>query len=350
MLLHARRRAFTMLEVAVAIVLASMVVAGLYQLFLTQTRQLAFLDSQAEINQNLRFASDIVTRSLRNAGLGTAGETTGRLGPSGDENQAMPAVVALDGAGPGGSDVLTIVAMDPSLTMDTSILEPRSCETASLAFDLGMHDHGPRILRYEAGEYLLCLDFASLGGMTSFLWEITSVDTAGGVIGLVPNTGLADFDAVCPPGQALPPVMTCSRAEVITFYIDADDTDGMGPGSPDHPVLMMDLDHAFPEADDVPLVDDVEDLQVAWCLEDVAGTSACTDPASWQDGLGPADRPWMARVSLVSRGSREELTRQYQGARPALENNPGAAETDHYHRQVLSTEVTLRNLKLLSAL
>ncbi|MBN1336340.1 MAG: PilW family protein [Deltaproteobacteria bacterium] len=344
------RRAFTMLEVSVAIALASMVVAGLYQLFLQQSRQLAFLDTQAQMNQNLRFALDVVTRSLRNAGLGTAGEVVGRLGLGGDENATLPAVIGLDGAGGAGSDVITVVHMDPSLTMDTSALESPSCDTPTLTFDLTMHDYARKILRYQAGEYLVCFDFASLSGVASYLWEITSVDTAGGAIGLASNTGLADFATACPSAETLPSVMTCSRAEVLTFYIDADDGDGMGPGSAAHPVLMLDLDYGFPEADDVPLVDDIEDLQFAYCLADETGASACTDPTSWQDGLGVGETPWMVRVSLVARSPREAPSQQYAGMRPALENHAGAAEGDHYYRQVISTEVTLRNLKLLSNL
>jgi prepilin-type N-terminal cleavage/methylation domain-containing protein len=343
-------RAFTLIEVTVAILLASLVVAGLYQLFLTQSRQLAFLDAQAQMNQNLRFASDVMVRSLRNAGLGTAGEVTGRLGLAGDENVTMPAVVGIDGAGGGGSDIVTVVYMDPSLSMDTSILEAPSCDTATLAFDLDMLDYDVRIQRFEAGEYLLCLDFAAMAGLEAYLWEITSVDVAGGTIGVASNTGIADYDLACPSTEVLPAVMTCSRGEVVTFYIDADDTDGMGPGSTDHPVLMMDLDYDFPEPDDVPLVDDIEDLQVAWCLEDVTGAAACTDATSWQDTLLPTERPWMVRISLLARSAREELTGQFQGTRPALENNPGAAAPDHYHRQVLSTEITIRNLKFLSNL
>ena len=47
----------------------------------------------------------------------------------------------------------------------------------------------------------------------------------------------------------------------MTFYIDNSDN-GIGPGTPAHPVLMMDLNMNFPNNDDIPLVDNVEDLQL----------------------------------------------------------------------------------------
>ena len=56
----------------------------------------------------------------------------------------------------------------------------------------------------------------------------------------------------------------------MTFYID--DTDNAIGRYPSHPVLMMDLNNNFPNNDDVPLVDNVEDLQIQYCVDGGSNT------------------------------------------------------------------------------
>jgi hypothetical protein len=344
------RAGFTMVELAIAITLATLIVAGLYQLFIVQSRQLQFLDMQTEMNQNLRFASDIVTRTVRQAGLGTANGVLGVLGDGGASTALSPVQGHNDALGT-GTDAVTIVHQDSSLSMNTSSLANLPGDTTELVFDLSMHDYRAKFGSYGAGEFLLCSDFGNPMGMASYMWEITGTSTAGdeGTISVSSNSAYLDYDAVMDSSTNLPPVMSCSRGEVVTFYIDAD-ADGMGPGSEEHPVLMMDLDFDWPESDDVPLVDDIEDLQFAWCLEDSDGLAPCTSAASWNDDLISGDWPWMARVSLLARSRRQEASRQYTSTRPALEDNAAGTGTDSYYRQVLSTEVTLRNMRLYSNL
>ncbi len=339
-----------MVELAIAITLATLIVAGLYQLFIVQSRQLQFLDMQTEMNQNLRFASDIITRTVRQAGLGTANGVLGVLGDGGDSTSLSPVQGYNDGLG-NGTDAVTIVHQDSSLSMNTSSLAILPGDTNELVFDLTMHDYRAKFGSYGAGEFLLCSDFGNPMGMASYMWEITGTSAAGdeGTISVHSNSAYLDYSAVMSSDQNLPPVMTCSRGEVVTFYIDNDD-DGMGPGSLDHPVLMMDLDYSWPEGDDVPLVDDIEDLQFAWCLEDTQGLAPCTNSGSWSSTLISGDWPWMARVSLLARSRRQEATRQYSSTRPGLEDNAAGTDTDSYYRQVLTTEVTLRNMRLYSNL
>jgi hypothetical protein len=190
--------------------------------------------------------------------------------------------------------------------------------------------------------------------MLGLLWVITGVNPSGGIVYVAPNTGYSDYNSVLPPEMNLTNVMTCSKAEVITFYIDSDETDGIGPGSARHPVLMMDLDYTFPmggpSANDVPLVDDIEDLQIAYCLADLDQTWPCNDPANYQSSILSTDTVWMVRFSLVARSAREDPARLMRTVRPALENHAGSATDDYFFRQVLTSQVTTRNLRYLSHL
>ncbi len=336
-----------MIELAIAITLAGMVTAGLYQLFSVQSRQLLFLDLQTEMHQNLRFATDVLTRTIREAGMGVGSGTTGYLGASGDTNQVLPVVTSYnDWTGGDGTDAFTLVHMDPSLTMNTAapLGAPPGCDTEELSFNLNVPDYATVIQSFESGEFLLCYDFTNFTDEESYLWVISSVDTTNGTIAVADNCSYTDYLNICACGtENLTPVMTCSKAEVITFYID-NDADGTGPGSEEHPVLMMDLDLDWPESDDVPLVDDIEDVQVAYCLRD----NDCSDPTAWVNSITSTQTVWMMRVSIIARSTREDPRGKYEGLRPALESHSEASASDHYYRQVLTTEVTLRNQRFYS--
>jgi len=355
------RAGFTMLELLVAVSLSTIVVAGLYGVFTIQSRQLMFQDTQMSMHQNLRFAADILTRTIRLAGYGTGGATTGLMGydyssSSTSDAFKLPAVIATDG-GNTDSDAITIVYAEPSVEMNTLVTTIEACSATNLTFDMDARNYSSLIENYSAGELLMCWDYAPSGGIKSYLWEIASDGDSGtGTIEILSNSGsYADFDASCDLTENLPPIMSCSRATVVTYYIDADASDGIGPGSAEHPALMMDLNYTYllngPTADDVPLVDDIEDMQFEYCLAD----QDCSENGSWTDTLDldssseyEGESLWMVRVSLLARTPREDLrTEAYREKRPSLGNRNGASSSDGYHRQLLSTQVTIRNLRLL---
>lgn len=343
------RRGFTLIELMVALVIGLFVIAALYNLFTQQVRQLLVQDMQMEMHQNARLAVDVLSRTARMAGYGTGGTTTGVFGAGGDADEALPAVIAYNGLGPNGSDAVTFVSMDPALVVSTSHSQPPTCGTSSLEVNASVLNQAAKLAQFRSGELLLCYDYAAIGGFRSWMWQLAADgDAVNGTLTVVPNTS-ADFLTDCDGN--LPLVMTCSRAMVTTFYVDADDGDGVGAGSADHPVLMMDMDFESPDGDDVPLVDNVEDLQLAYCLRSGTGSTDCSDPTAWTDSINTdqADEVYMVRIGVVVRASRD-IQRAYSGQRPELEDNPAASSTDHYYRHVLSAETTVRNLRMQAQL
>jgi hypothetical protein len=233
---------------------------------------------------------------------------------------------------------------------------PPACTTTTLQFSPSALDNSKKLAQLSSGELLLCVDYASMSGFRSWLWQLTSDASAStGQVQVASNSGLADYDAVCDTDENLPLIMRCSRADIVTFYIDADDSDGMGAGSAEHPVLMMDMDLDAPSANDVPLVDNVEDFQVRYCLDDDDPTtleSCDSSSSSWVDSItaDQVDNVYMVRISLVVRSSREDPRRLHVGQRPALEDNGASSTTDNYFRQAVSTEVTVRNMRIQAKL
>ncbi|MFZ5479164.1 MAG: PilW family protein [Myxococcota bacterium] len=346
------RRGFSLLEMLVALAIGLFVVAALYNLFSQQVRAFVYQDLQMEMHQNGRLGMDVLTRTARLAGLGTNGATTGALGAGGAVASELPAVIAYNGTGPNGSDAITLVSMDPALMVNTNESSPPSCTGTQLTVNPRTLNQGARLAQLSAGELLLCYDYARIGDFRSFLFEITAVNASTGIISVQSNTGLTDFDAICAADENLPIVMTCSRGEVVTYYVDADDSDGVGAGSADHPVLMMDLDFESPDVDDVPVVDNVEDLQIEYCLKASAGSTDCADASAWVDTLTAAEVEdlYMIRFSLVMRSSRPDPIRVHTENRPALADNPASTVDDHWFRQVISSEVTVRNMRIQSLL
>jgi hypothetical protein len=122
---------------------------------------------------------------------------------------------------------------------------------------------------------------------------------------------------------------------------------------------MMDLNYSYPSggqaADDVPLVDEIEDLQIEYCLK----STDCTVASAWVDELALDDTGnyegttvWMVRFTIVARSQRTDLrnfTDQngHSKKRPAIANRNASSSGDNYHRTITTTEVTVRNLRLL---
>ena len=352
---HRSRRGFSILELMVSVAIGMFVVTALFSLFTGQMQDAVTQDMNAEMHQNARMAMDIVTRTARNAGVGTNGTTTGLFGAGGGSDQPLQAVVHYNNTGANGSDAITLIGMEPALLMNTWDETPPACGTTTISFSTSVARNVSRIAQIKSGELLLCYDFAAIGAFRSWLWEVTSDGNAAtGEIGVASNTGLADYDADCGSDENLPLIMTCSRGEVATFYIDADESDGIGPGSVAHPVLMMDMDFDAPSVNDVPLVDNVEDIQFEFCVDDGDASTAqdCTLAASWQSTLTATEAPnvYMVRVSVTVRSSRDDLRSLEPGQRPALADNAAATATDNYRRVVLASEVTVRNLRIQNLL
>ncbi len=350
MIRRSAKAAFTMIEMMIAVGISVVVVAGLYSLFTMQSRQFLAQDQAMNMHQNLRFASDILSRSARMAGYGTGGEVFGQLGWDGGarvDAEGLPPIITWD-AWDGTTDAVTFVYADPALEVMTDPLSIESSTTTSIRFPHQRQGYNTRLSTLESGDLLLCWDYAKLPGTVSFMWELGADGHSSGDVTVLDNSAMLDYSTNI--NDNLPPVMHCSRAQIVTFYIDNNSADGVGPGSAEHPVLMMDLDFDFvdgsPDGDDIPLVDDIEDLQLAYCPAD----GDCSDGSGdWVNTLtrDQSLEAWMVRYSLVSRSPRADKVNTSVSSPISLENNSGLSSTDGYSRKALTSKVQFRNLRIL---
>ena len=348
------QRGFTLIELSVAIAIASFVVIGLYGVFTVQTQQLRTQTMRMEMHQNGRFAMEVLTRSLRMAGYGASnGIVYGALG-SGSEGDTLPVIIPDDDYDGTGTDAVTVAYMEPALVVNSESSTLEACSTSTISFTSSFLDYADRLVQFKSGDLLMCLDYAAIGAPESYLWPITADAATGSDFGAIEVSSdvasISDFSTVCGSDENLSPVMLCSKGQVLTFYIDMED-DGVGPGSESHPVLMMDLNDNFPSNDDIPLVDNIEDLQFEYCVDDGTDTVSCNMMSQWSDDFSTSDIAdvWQARVSMVVRSDKPDSRSVHTSTRPSLANRGAESTSDHYYREVISSEVTVRNLRLLSS-
>ena len=93
--------------------------------------------------------------------------------------------------------------------------------------------------------------------------------------------------------------------------------------------------------------EDIEDLQVEYCVDDGASSPNCSSDSAWTDSIDSsnADNVWMVRISLLARSSRKDPQNLRSNTRPALANHAASTTADSFYREVLLTEVTVRNLR-----
>ena len=164
---RAGRGGFTLVELMIAVAIGAFVIAALYALFVGQMRQFMYQDAQMEMHQNMRLGMDIMSRTTRMAGYGTGSSTRGPFGDGGDQDASLSAVISYDGDGPGGSDAITVVSMDPSLVFNTYETAPPLCSTTSLNVVPTVNDQATKLAQLQNGEMILCVDYAGIGEFRS---------------------------------------------------------------------------------------------------------------------------------------------------------------------------------------
>ncbi|NWG02560.1 MAG: prepilin-type N-terminal cleavage/methylation domain-containing protein [Syntrophaceae bacterium] len=73
---RSNQKGITLIELLVALVICAMVIAGIYRLFIVQSKAYTVQDQVVEIQQNIRSAMEVLLRDLRMAGYDSDGATS----------------------------------------------------------------------------------------------------------------------------------------------------------------------------------------------------------------------------------------------------------------------------------
>lgn len=360
-----RERGVTLIELFLGILIASILGTILYAVITSQSRAYGIQERETYMQQSSRIAMQFIARDVSMAGYGSPGYVVADSdkGVSG----LLPAIRGFDG-GKGLPDVLQVVYVDPTRMAMTSWGINQMCDATSLKFQ-NLED----VYYFVDSEYMLCFDFSSISLLKSFLVHLTgyssatgelqagSYDPSNGTIKIEVPDNTTDYlvaGGQCPPGENLPRDLQCGPAFIHTYYIDNNDSDGVGPGTPQHPVLMLSTNidavdstgrvHqvANIHGNDMALADNIELLQLKVCR--VSYSTKCEDndfedwPVQLNTSTGVTDLR-QVRIMLWARSDRKAPEGSKSG-----ELNPLFGFDDGYYRRMESTTILIRNLRLLS--
>ncbi|MCO4770342.1 MAG: PilW family protein [Deltaproteobacteria bacterium] len=364
------QRGFTLIELLIAVALSTLVGALIYTVFINQTTAYRQQADMGTMQQNLRVAMEMLSRDVSMAGWGLSfnGATWGAMGHGSafgqgyigsDANPLFAMWIQEDFPAGSGRDAIELVMQNPNRnTWAWSMGEVQDCGISNLTFH---PDYAAAAAQYDpalGAAEVLCYQPHHRGKPGSFLWSVVGVGNAGNVP--VTSNAQSDYSTECT--ETLPQRMICAPPRWVAYYIDADNTDGIGIGSPAMPVLyyvpdvaaVMATSGAYPDANDIPIALGIEDLQMEVCI---GGNGLdCQLPASWtsgfQMGTSPGAPEWVnltaVRLHVVARTLRPDPQRTNVSAvldPVPLDGGvlPGTGTPDGYHRRLGTTEVQVRN-------
>jgi len=314
-----REKGVTLIELMIVLVIAAVLVGGVYTLFATQQRSYSVQDQVTGVQQDARAALDIMARDIRMAG--------GLVGRDGfNVNGAQFAITPTLNGGSGGTDSITVVyGAEEFLSSTGDPVTVANVDSAqkkvTLTADDGIFDATDGDL-FDTDKK----KYVAFGG-----------DDTVYVISSIPSDETLTLTA-SPPAYLQNVGARVFLVKAITYSISGD-------------MLSLD-DHINPVPQ--PLAGDgittvVEDLQFAY---QVAGSDDWIydeDTLTWPAGSDNADIR-MVRINITVRTGVEDATVQDADAaarfdQPIIEDhNTGLKQDDGFRRRVYTTVVKARNL------
>jgi type IV pilus assembly protein PilW len=317
----------TLIELMIVLVIATFLVAGIYSLFITQSRSYSVQDQVAGVQQDARAALNIMARDIRMAGLGIGG-----------------------GSGTGftdGSNSVTL-ASNPAGSTFNYALEPvnRANAPDTITVIYGAVRLGTVAISGVTGNSITLTSAVPSDIPTTAILIAFDLQKGRLYTGTVSGTTITISSTGFPSGTRTIEGGKAYWVKAITYSVTASN------GNPGLGVLRRNENTG---AGAQPLAGDgintyVEDLQIAY---QVAGdTGWYNDPATdFPAGKTRADIR-MVRINISVRTAVQDATVQDAASTAAKFNQPqledhtaGLAGPDGFRRRVYTTEVKVRNLK-----
>lgn len=317
-----RSLGFSLIELMIAVALTAVVVLFLMQTFTTQQRSYVVLDQTIEVQQSARAISDLLEHDARQAGMLTprGAAACGTDSTTGPDTLFLADADVIKVTSPGGyvtpsyyAQVTSGYGGSGSQTLNLDTLSPDGDPSIDTNGD-GAPDSDFRV---NGGAILVDANDPSRGSDCGIVVSVT-----------LPRTIVVQFNSglVIPPGDKI--VVVPAHAYSV---------------NPQNQLLR----------DGIVLVQDVEDLQVAY-FYDVNGNNvmdgATTEyPGSsgngvpvYQSNVWGRDNLREIRVNVVVR-TRAAIPGDNNEVFPNTENRQAVAATDGFRRRVFTSTVKLRN-------
>lgn len=301
----------TLIELMIVLVIAAVLVAGVYSLFITQHRSYAVQDQVAGAQQDARAALNIMARDIRMAGFGVGAGSS-----SGFTDGTNPVVI--------GGFNFAVNPINSTTAPDTLTVVLGAVELGTVSGVLGNSVTLSSAAPTGTPTTQISVAFDLLPGK---LYK----GTVSGATITIASTGF-------PLGSSTIIGGTASWVHAITYSVDADGelNRNENTGAGNQP-LAGDKINTF-----------VEDLQFAY---QVVGNAAWyNSPANFPGGRTEADIR-MVRINITVRTAVQDATVQNappdaQFSQPPLEDHiAGLKGPDGFRRRVYQTVVKVRNLQ-----
>jgi type II secretory pathway pseudopilin PulG len=357
---------FTLIELLVAIGVTMVALSAAVLMFRDSTKANSNITQTADMSDNMRAGLNLIVQDLIQTGTGiptggisipntpnAAGCNTGAKvnrppavltltfnGPNAANagcNVILPAIEPGNGLGPtvtspdGTSgpptDIITVMYIDNTLSMDAKPINGAGCPAgvitatgSSITFDPGCVTIGAAGIPINTGDLLMIYNINNSNGIlqtvTSVAGQVLSF-AAGDAFNLNGRTATETSGTIKQlqnaPFTGAYPNTSCTRVWMITYYLDT-------TSDPKHPRLMRAVNFNAPQ----PVAETFENLQFTFNLAD--GTT----PAPVNQFTVPAtDNENQIRSVNIYLGARTTTT---------------AATTGQYTRTNLATQVALRSM------
>lgn len=362
--MNTRNRGFSMVELMVAMVIGLMILAAVSTVLVNSKKNYTTQDSMARLQENARFAMQLLTRDVRMAGyFGCADEissVSNRLNP-GAPTYSIFSTIPVEGSESGStwSPSATSLAFTPLAGTDALAIRYVAGDPIPLTKEMPSESASAQVdtnSGLQVGDVVMLADCSSAD-----IFQITNFNTSGGFDHVVHNTGegTPGNDPTNNPhkfSKAYGSDASILRFNSVAYYIRPNDS---GQPALYRRTLITNTGTSTSSQVDQELVEGIEDLEILYGIDsvnqdgipDVYRTAAAV-AGDWDKVI--AIRFGIVARSLANADNQSGNEKQYGTDRntdgldvdgvPGTEFTP-AAGTERYQRRVFRTTVVMRNLQ-----
>jgi type IV pilus assembly protein PilW len=330
------QRGFTLVELMIASTLGLLILAGLTTLFVNNTSAQAEVEKSSRQIENGRFATQLLTGDLRNAGYYGALDATVIAAPTALPDPCSPPATAasladnlplpvqgyddVDATALSGclSDVRALTDIIVTRHTSTCALGDANCDPASAG--------GPFL------QASLCSNNSELGSALStdfYAFALTSTDSA-----------LSRHDHTCNSAAGTGAAAPIRRFETYIYFIA--NNDNPGDGIPTLKRAELGVSGTALQMSTVPLVEGIENMQIQYGVGNGTFFDAPTDVAAWEIDPTTSARINVLKLSLLARNT--VATPSYTNSNTyTLGNKSVTINGDHFKRHVFEATIFLPN-------
>jgi type IV pilus assembly protein PilW len=350
------QKGLTLIELMIALVLGLLLVAGTIQVFVGNKQTARVTEAHSRIQENARFALEILTRDIRAAGYSGC-RTVDKINIQTVANAPVPASMSGATTITGSNDQAGTLVPTPSFSAslgavvtgtDLITVQRGTGCGANLVGNIGSSNaniqvYAPNTCSISANDVLMIADCED-----AHIFRATNVSSSSGQETVAHASNLNQANHFCTSYSSLPQTGACDTGETklygydselfryssLTYYIRSNTS-----GNPS--LYVYDETQSVSGQNPLELVEGIENLQIEYGADDndddtvdrYANAKTINDATDW-------DKVVSARISILAQTLETNLT---TGAQKVTFNGTELTGTDGRIRRVFTSTIAIRN-------